>query len=393
MKIALINNLYEPLNRGGAERVAKIIAEGLKNSGHDVFIITTKPKSQLSIVNQPTGGQSSIYYINSLYYNLNKAPLLFRFFWHLVDMFSWKKYRAVKKILKKEKPNLVITHNLEGTGFLTPRAINSLKIKHIHYLHDIQLLHPSGLMYYGKEKIIDSWRAKIYQKITARLFASPETIISPSRWLLELHEKKGFFKNSQKIILPNPITFSSQEKENSNPEHKIFTFLYAGQMEKNKGVIFLLKTFLKFNNSDCELIFIGNGSQASEAKKIAGGKKNIRFISWPGDEEIKKHIAQSDALIVPSLGYENSPSVIYEAALAGTPVIASRLGGIPELINLFGGFTFEPGNQVDLIRQINYLIKNYKTAKENFAASARKEIKNLEINNYLAKLLNIISSK
>ena len=209
MKICLINNLYAPYSKGGAERVLENIASALKKE-HKVFVVSTKPHSKFSIFNF----QFSIneidnlinYQIPSLYYNLNKIPVVFRLFWHVWDMFDLVSYYRVYRIIKKEKPDIVMTHNLKGVSFLIPRLLQCLKIKHIHTLHDIQLIHPSGLMFYGEEKKVDGLFAKIYQSACRLLFGSPNLVVSPSSWLLQMHTDRGFFKDSEKKVIQNPIS-------------------------------------------------------------------------------------------------------------------------------------------------------------------------------------------
>ena len=83
-----------------------------------------------------------------------------------------------------------------GIGFLTPLAISNLRIKHLHTLHDIQLLHPSGLMDYGKEEKLNSFFAKTYQFINRYLFKNCHLVISPSDWLLNEHLEKNFFNKT-----------------------------------------------------------------------------------------------------------------------------------------------------------------------------------------------------
>src|SRR5262249_6317810 len=64
-----------------------------------------------------------------------------------------------------------------------------------------------------------------------------------------------------------------------------------------------------------------------------------------------------DALVVPSIWPENSPLVIHEAFLAGVPVIAARIGGIPELVTHGkNGLLFNPGDVEDLSRVLNVLL-------------------------------------
>ena len=343
MKICLINNLYKPYNKGGAEQVVELAASKLIKEGDEVSIITTKPKFQLSIINT----QCSIkkYYLSSFYYNLNKIPLFLRLFWHLWDMFDFVNYCKVKKILKKEKPDLVITHNLKGISFLIPRLIKKLNIKHTHTLHDIQLLHPSGLMLYGKENKINSLFAKMYAQICKYLFASPGIIVSPSQWLMNIHIDKGFFKSSNLRVKQN-LSYDKIHRHVNESNN----FLYVGQIEEHKGILFLINVFKKI---DYKLTIVGDGSKSEEIQNITKNNKNIIILGKKNKNEVKEIMQKADCLIVPSICYENAPTVIFEAQNIGLPIIASNIGGIPELINK--KFLFEPKNTQELMQIIKKL--------------------------------------
>lgn len=435
MKICLINNLYPPYIRGGAERVVKTIADGLARNGHDVFIIATcsifkkskisaegicasprlvrfRRRSALSGKNQ----KSKIYCIPALYYNLNKLPIILRLFWHIVDMFDAGSFMRVRTILKKEKPDMVMTHNLKGVGFLVPLAIKLSGIKYIHTLHDIQLIHPSGLMIYGKEKKINGVFAKIYAAICRFLFGSPDVVISPSKWLLKIHEERGFFKKSKKAIMPNPMPAPLPTGQTGlikrsaegmggverRSEEGIFRFLYVGQIEKHKGIFLLIKVFKIFFSillnkggrggirgarMGCELVIVGGGSKLEETKKMAGNDENIKFLGRKTSEEVRELMLNSDCLIVPSLCYENSPTVIYEAFSVGLPVIGADLGGIPELLGEMGGILFEP-NEDKLAAKIEWAANNKEELKE-ITEKAEKKIRMIEMGDYINKLINV----
>ncbi|MBU4257045.1 glycosyltransferase family 4 protein [Patescibacteria group bacterium] len=387
MKICLINNLYKPYNRGGAERVVELIARGLINAGHDVFIISTRP---ISTKFKVQSSKFKVYYIPALYYNLDKLPKLFRIFWHIVDMFDIGSYLKIRSILKKEKPDIAMTHNLKGVSYLIPGLIKKLNIKHIHTLHDIQLLHPSGLMLYGKEKIIVSLPAKIYAAVCRRLFNSPYAVISPSNWLMEMHADRGFFRNSKQAVMPNPVPLAIQPSHTE--EAKIFRFIYVGQIEEHKGVLFLISAFLDALDTRClarhrvSLIIAGSGSKLKQAKELAGGDKNISILGKISNEEVQKIMRQSNALIAPSLCYENSPAVIYEAFSHGLPVIASNIGGIPELLIDNAGLLFKPGGEEDLILKIQFAINNPEELRK-IGERGRKKVKQFGVENYIEKLL------
>ena len=91
-------------------------------------------------------------------------------------MFDVGSYFKVKSILKKEKPDVVMTHNLKGVGYLIPKVIKGMGLKYVHTLHDIQLIHPSGLMIHGREQQINSIFAKLYVSVCRWLFGSVSKI-------------------------------------------------------------------------------------------------------------------------------------------------------------------------------------------------------------------------
>jgi len=353
MKICLINNLYKPLNRGGAEKITETIANGLTKAGHEVFVITTKPYDKVPAANQ----RPQVYYLKSCYYNLNKLPKFLRLFWQIWNMFDFINYFKIKNILAAEKCDAVVTNNLMGIGFLAPMAIKNLKLTHLHIVHDIQLIHPSGLMYYGEEGEIDSFYAKIYAGICRWLFFSPPAVIFPSVWLKDLYIKRNFFAQSKINVLPNPVEAApSQTSERS----RNFAFLFLGQVEKHKGIFLLIDAFNKIKEkySEVELVVAGDGSKIEEARQKAASNNNIKFLGWPGDEQADKLLFSASCLIYPSLVYENCPNAIQRALVASLPVLASSLGGIPELLNKNAGVLFEPANADDLAEKMEWMVEN-----------------------------------
>jgi glycosyltransferase involved in cell wall biosynthesis len=388
MKIFLINNLYGKFSRGGAERIVKLTADGFVARGHEVMVITTRP-----FFSRPpqADGLVKIRYFAGLYYYVDRMPKILRLFFHLYDMFDCLSYFKLRTILKNEKPDLVITHNLTGIGFWTPALINKLKIKHVHTLHDIQLLHPSGLMLFGKEKIINSMVAKIYQTICKKLFSRVPVVISPSHWLLREHVRRGFFYGAKQVVLPNPAPdWAAEAPVKEKTDSGSIRLLYAGQVEEHKGVLFLIKALSVLKNDPdfpaYKLTLAGPGTDMERARIEARGNGNIEFTGRVSSASVELLMRQSDYLIVPSLCYENSPTVIYEAVSLGLPVIASRLGGIIELTHEFGGILFNPGDKNDFAGKLIWAAKNPAPLNKQ-AGCGMRMIKNRSFGRYLQKLL------
>ncbi|MFA5184322.1 MAG: glycosyltransferase [Patescibacteria group bacterium] len=362
MKIGLLHNLYDEFARGGAETVAEQMAEEALAAGQSVFLITTKPRLSAKPLMTTEKNGLRIYYLASRFSNLGESSRLYRVFWQIGHIFSIRKYRQIKKILQAERPDIVVTHNLMGLGFLAPLALRRLATHHEHFLHDIQLLHPSGLLFWGQEKNIASFNARIYQALTRALFASPTKIISPSRWLLELHREHRFFRDSKIEIRPLEIK-PLKSKGTAQPGGQTLLdkqplakdsakdFLFVGQLETHKGIFLLLEAFQKINDPTLKLRIIGDGQQAAEARRQAATDRRIEFLGRLDSRAVQEIMRASDCLIVPSLCYENSPTVIYEAHAVNLPIIAAEIGGIPEIIGPMDRL-FAPGDASDLRQKI-----------------------------------------
>ncbi|MDP3899572.1 MAG: glycosyltransferase [bacterium] len=399
MKIVLINNLFKPYARGGAERVVETIADGLTEQGHEVIVVSTR-LFQVTIRQLADKYEKYFFYPWNIisYFNLHKLPKILRLPWQLINIFNIQSYFKIKKILRREKPELVMTHNLMGVGFLTPLAIKKLNIKHIHVLHDIQLIHPSGLIIKGGENITESFFARVYQNINKKLFGSPNAVISPSRWLLGQYAQKGFFKNSKKIIINNPIpsiphgiaTSSSRVPSRGlgtrygtpprNDNKDKFIFLYVGQVEKHKGAEIMVDSFKQLKNENAELWIVGSGSEISSIKYQISNTQNIKLLGKKTPNEVHEIMKKAHCLVVPSLCYENSPTVIFEARQNNLPVIASSIGGIPEMLDK--QFLFKAGDEGSLKNKMQWVIDNYGKMQ------VEKPV-NFSVNEYIEKILEL----
>ena len=219
---------------------------------------------------------------------------------------------------------------------------------------------------------------------------SPDIVISPSNWLMDMHTERKFFKKSDILILTNPVLHSDGERT-SGQENEKFDILFIGPFSLPKGALFVLRSFIDFaeKNKNSRLIMVGHGPDFNKAEKIVKNQKNIKLIFDDSHEKIIGLIKEANCLVVPSLCCENSPTVIYEAASRGLPVIASRVGGATELIHELGGLLFEPGDKKDLIKKIEWALDN-KEKMNAIGQNAKKKIKKYSIEKYIKKIEKLI---
>jgi len=130
------------------------------------------------------------------------------------------------------------------------------------------------------------------------------------------------------------------------------------------------------NNKNINLNIIGSGRLLAEIQEKNKDNKNIKILGQQNKDSIKKYLIESDCLIVPSFCYENSPTVIYEAKNFNLPIIASDIGGIPELINNDQGLLFKSKDEKDLVAKINEFI--YNKERFDYYSKINKDLKYLE---------------
>lgn len=345
MKVVIITNLYPPLVRGGAEKVAAEQAAYWRGAGAEVLVITFVPRTQMGFAVEENGVRVVRLWHFNLYFLLANekhfwGTRLLNLFW---NFFNWPLAGAVKKILVTEKPDMVLTHNLFGTSWLIPRVIKKLGLRHEHFLHDVQLAIPSGRLLVGAENswLNNGWPARVYAAWQKWCWGSPHAVRSPSQWLLDFYTTRGFFPQSAKILQRPKI--SVPEKTDAVKEKY---FLYAGQIEEAKGVLMLADNFVELWHAgltrEYKLLLVGSGAAEQQLKEIIAPCPAIKFLGWQNKEQLAALLQKAHCLLVPSLLYENSPTIIVQALRQGCPVAVSRVGGAPELVEIYGGDIVAP---------------------------------------------------
>lgn len=368
MKICIIHNLWGKEARGGAESILESIVSHLQLNKHQVFVITTQAESKKIIIE--TIDSVKVYALPSDYVSLAKLPQWRRLLFHIVHSFNVITYIRVKKIIKSENPEVAWTHNLVGLGSIIFCLFHSKNIRHIHTLHDIQLLHPSGLLMRGQEKLINSFIALVYQLIQKVYISNFSEIISPSQWLLKTHRQKGFFKENKCYVLPNPFLRQSNIGGEKHKDSKdSFTFLYVGQIESHKGIAILIDSFKRIINQQLRLVIVGEGSLLQNIKD-QNVDTRIEYMGRQNKASVREIMLAVDCLVVPSICYENYPTVILEAIAAQTPVLGSNFGGITELIP-DNQFLFEP-TENEIVKKLIWAFEHHNELENLFFTSAKR---------------------
>jgi len=208
---------------------------------------------------------------------------------------------------------------------------------------------------------------KIFQKLNVRSYFNADAIISVSKEIDSIVNKHR--NNSDwSYVIHNGIEFRDIKKKNSH-ETEVLTMLAVGRLEKVKGFDLLIDALSQLPplSENWELIICGEGSEFQNLKNLTkyySLEGNITFEGWVDKKRLDDFFKQADLYILSSLS-ESFPLVALEAMEFSTPVVATNVGDVIEMIpseverNIF---LTEPNNSEELKKS---LLDTYKLWKEN----------------------------
>jgi len=146
--------------------------------------------------------------------------------------------------------------------------------------------------------------------------------------------------------------------------------IFVGRLSAEKGVAALLDAWRRISDAG-KLVVIGDGPLAGLVREEAGRCRSITYLGKRPLSEVYEFMGRARALVCPSICYEGLPRGIIEALCRGTPVIASDLGSMPELVSdRVTGWLVPPGDAAVLACQIREALAS-KEAQTTMRVAAR----------------------
>ena len=303
-------------------------------------------------------------------------PRYFRFpgrWFHGLSCFS--QYFGIKtivhEIIKEFKPCILHAHASTAIGYV------GLILKKKYDLPLICTLRGSDINLYP-------FYGRMSMYLTKKLIKEADQLLSVSNALKMAANQIAKSPNEIRVVYNGcDLIVFNKNKNHAVEERNRFgipindmVLIFVGSVTRSKGIFELINAFIKLNNNNSKLhlMIIGGGSALSEIKEIIHANNietRVHIFSNQPHDKISIFLNAADILVLPSYA-EGLPNVILEAMACGLPVIASKVGGIPEAIEEgISGILVEKQDVDTLTKAIEKLIED-KHLSEQMGANGRK---------------------
>lgn len=374
MKIVLVNDYKELI--GGAEVYMLLLQKELKKRGHEVTLFTSDitKEEYISTIQQPTMGDL------------------------LKRMWNGNSYNQMRKLLDIFKPDIVHIHGLFNE--LSPSVLWATRaIPTMMTVHNDQLVSALPIQKIGRScrQLVCSGcihcvgiKGMIYEKIRrhiyAVLFLQIKHYIAPSVYMKSLLEAHNF---GPVIQIYNGVAPIAHTKVSSYTN-----ILYVGRLTEEKGIRYLVAAMpiILQTHPEARLTIVGDGPQKKELYEevhALGIEKSVTFLPSLSRREVIDQYAKATVVCIPSINYDNLPTVGIEALYAGRPLVGTNIGGIPELIaDGYNGYLVDPGDTPSLAKKLRQLLSD-KHKIDLWSKHSREKSNVFDIDTHVNKIVNL----
>lgn len=397
MKVLFANKFF--FRNGGSEVVMFQERDYLLGAGHEVVDFSMQDARNFPSPN-------SAFFVSPQDYR-SGAGKLGKLKSALSLIHSGEAVEKISALIRETRPDLVHCHNIYHQ--LTPSIIgaaNKLGVPVVLTLHDYKPVCPTYNRLRDGEPCSDCLdgdfshvlrnrcaegslgkSALLYaEAVVQRVMGSYEKVeafIAPSRFMQQsiAHRVPG----DRIKLLYNGIDTNAVQASGVDDGYVLF----LGRLVQEKGVETLLKA-QALSTEGWRLVVAGTGPLSDDLK----AKYNpSNFVGYIAGDALKSMISRASVVVVPSEWYENCPMSVLEAMAYGKPVVGTRLGGIPELVEEgTTGLLYEAGNVVELASHLERLMSSPELRRQMGAAARQRVESVFSLDLHNAGLMGIYKS-
>mgnify|MGYP006064680687 CR=1 FL=1 len=384
LRILIVHNYYQI--PGGEDTVVINEKHMLEKNGHEV-ILYSRSNTELKGMGK-----------------LSKLLLPF------ITVFNLKTFFDIRKIIEESKIDIVHVHNT--LNLISPSvyyAAKSLKVPIVQTVHNFRLLCPNATFYRDGHICEDCVNKGLLCAVKHNCYRGSKLQTLACVIITKLHRLTGIYSklnyicltefNKKKLLCLKQIKKANiyvkpnfvEDMDRFVPaEKRENQYIFAGRLDKLKGVDLLLKAWAKIGENAPQLIVCGTGPEEQWCKDfVEENNVKVDFKGFVSNRGVRELIAKSKALILPTRWYEGFPMSIVESYSVGTPVVCSDIGNAGSIVEQgITGYKFEPESEEELVKAVKKLKNNSDIYNSTFNVY---KMKYTEKSNY-ESLLNIYKS-
>jgi len=345
MKICMLGHF--PPHLGGISSYTYLLSRELINRGDEVYVLTYPHENIRNIEGIPvfTAPTLNIKGIRGFIFSISATFKLLR-------------------IIRKYKIDLIHAH------YVMPPGLIAVICSTISGTKTAITIHGSDIFVLAGKPLLRSMIKFILKKSDYIFVVSDSLKDNVLKLGIEgIENKLSLTYNAvdvERFRLDQTSTFKEEMK--IDPQKSVV--LFVGNLVWQKGVEYLIRA-KEFLSEDAEIVIVGDGPMFEELKAIVEFE-NIEGITFTGARtDVEKIMPAADVFVLSSLS-EGRPTVLLEAMASGKPVVATNVGGIPEIVNDKIGILVNPEDSVGLAEALNKILKD-KKLQEKMSKAAREQ--------------------
>jgi glycosyltransferase involved in cell wall biosynthesis len=365
MNVLLVHNFYQ--QPGGEDAVFADEAKMLRNRGHDV--------RQFTVHNDAVAG-------------MGKLELARRTIWNRAA------YDALRDAAAAHRADVVHFHNtlplISPAGY---RAAHDAGAAVVQTLHNYRLLCPTATFYRDGGVCEDCMGKSVpWPGVLHKCYRDNRAASAVIATMLTVHRAMRTYRDEVDVFIALTEFSRSKFIEGGLPAEKIIVkpnfvdpdpgvgtgsggyALFVGRLTEEKGVLTLLQAWETLAGA-VPLKILGDGPLRAPVEQAAARRElNVEYLGRQPLEKVSAAMGESGVLIFPSTWYEGLPRTIVESFAKGTPVIASRLGSMTELVeDGRTGYLFPPGDGAELADRVRRTVGETSETRRRMREQARGE--------------------
>lgn len=397
LRFCLVTTFYPPYHFGGDGVFVHRLAEALAERGHRVDVVHSVDAYHLQHPAEPE--VAFTHHGNVRRFALESArPRLSALAAHQLGRPALYA-RHLREVLEGQPYDVIHYHNVSLMG--GPGVLRLGRAVKLYTAHEYWLVCPTHVLFtFDREACTErrclactlhakrppqAWR---YTGLLRRCARHVDRFLMPSRFALERHRADGLDRPMTHLphFVPQPVAEDQAPAPAANGRP---FFLFAGRLEKLKGVQDLLRLFAEYRETD--LVIVGAGSYGAVLRQQAQALPHVRFLGLLAPGQLGELYRRAVAVLVPSLCYETFGLTAVEALAHGTPAVVRRIGALTEVVDQSGGgFTFDT---LDECRQAMERLRTEAGLRDELGQSGLRTVTrewSLEV--HLERYLNLVDS-